>query len=325
MVVVTGATGHVGNVLVRELLKRGIDVRAVVLPGENLEPLAGLHPEIVAADVRSEPDLERAFQGADVVYHLAGIVSISSGQTALLQQVNVQGARNVIAACRAAGVRRLVYTSSVHAFVEAAQGTAMTEDTPIDPLRVTGGYARSKAEATLAVFAAANSGLNAVVVFPSGIMGPYDFKGSQMGQLVKDFAHRRLGAYVDGAYDFVDVRDVALGLIAAAEKGAAGRGYILSNEIITVRELMKALQDLTGVPAPRVRIPNWLAATVGAVAPAYYRLTRTKPLFTSYSIHVLNSNTLFDNSRARAELGFAPRPLSATLADSVAWMKERER
>ena len=224
MIVVTGATGHVGNVLLRRLVAEGTtDVRALVRPGKSTAAIADLEVEIVEADVRHYDSLVRAFRGADVVFHLAGIVSIATGGLKRLHETNVGGTRNVIAACREAGVGRLVYTSSVHAFVEQPPGTCLKETGAIDPLGVHGPYAKTKAEATLLVLEAAREGLDAVVVFPSGIIGPYDFRPSDTGALILACFHRRLKAYVRGAYDFVDVRDVAQGLMAAAQKGMPGR------------------------------------------------------------------------------------------------------
>jgi len=168
MLVVTGATGHIGNVLIRELVTHGQTVRALVLPDDDCRPFAGLEVEIARGDVTDLKSLESAFAGADTVFHLAGIVTIMPGMEKLLERVNVSGVRNVVTACRTCGVRRLVYTSSVHAIAEPPHGTIIDESQPFDPDRVLGDYARSKARATLLLLDEVRKrGLDAVICFSS--------------------------------------------------------------------------------------------------------------------------------------------------------------
>ena len=325
MIVVTGATGHIGNVLVRQLLSRGEKVRVLIPPAEDITPLDGLKVEMVGGDVRKIDSLIPALEGGDMVYHLAGIISILPGKSRLLYQVNVVGTQNIVEACLKTGVKRLVYTSSIHAIEEPPHGTIIDETFPYNPDKVPKGYGRSKAQATLAVLKGVKHGLNAVIVCPTGVTGPYDYKISEMGQLIIDFVNGDLKAYVDGAYDFVDVRDVATGIILAGEKGRSGESYILSGEQITVRVLLLMLQELTGVKAPSLKVPIWLARIAAKVTPLYYRLTRTKPRFTTYSIDVLCSNSLISSEKARRELGFSTRPIRESIADSVLWFKETGR
>ena len=325
MIVVTGATGHIGNVIVRELVSRGERVRAVIPPFEVASCLDGLKVEIVEGDIRQIDSLIQAFKGSDVVYHLAGIISILSGKSELLYQVNVEGTRNVVEACLKTKVRRLVYTSSIHAVKEPPHGIVIDETFPFDPDNVLGDYAKSKAQATLEVLRGVEQGLDAAIVCPTGVIGPYDYKISEMGQFIMDFIQRKLKAYVDGAYDFADVRDVATGLILACEKGRTGESYILSGEQITVRDLLLMLQEITEVKAPSLKIPAWLARTVGKIAPLYYRLTNTKPLFTTYSIDVLASNSQISSAKARRELGYSTRPVKESVTDAVAWFRENDK
>ena len=322
MNIVTGATGHIGNVLVRQLLSRGEGVRAIVPPAEDITPLDGLKVEIVKGDVRNIDSLTRAMAEGDVVYHLAGVISILPGKDELLYQVNVAGTRNVVEACIKTGAKRLVYTSSIHAIEEPSHGTIIDETLPCNPDKVPKGYARSKAWATLAVLKGVEQGLDAVIVHPTGVIGPYDYRVSEMGQLIIDFANGGLKAYVDGAYDFVDVRDVASGIILAAEKGRSGERYILSGEQITVRGLLLMLQEITGIKAPSLRVPVWLALIAARFAPVYHRLTKTKPRFTTYSIDVLRSNSLISPEKARRELGFFTRSIRESIADSILWFRQ---
>ncbi|MEW6031705.1 MAG: SDR family oxidoreductase [Bacillota bacterium] len=317
----TGATGHIGNCLVRELVARGRKVRCLVLPSDSLRPLEGLAVEVVRGDVRDREVVDRACRGAEFVYHLASVIALSRGRPGLLDEVNVGGTRNVVEACRQAGVRRLVYTSSVHALVEPPRGTVIDESLPFDPERIPFEYGRSKARATLEVLAAARAGLDAVVVCPTGVIGPYDFGPSEMGQFFLAFARRQMPAYVDGGYDFVDVRDVAAGHIAAAERGRSGEVYLLSGEQITVRELMVLLGALTGAPVPRLRAPAWLADAVAPLAVLYGRLTRSRAIFTPDSLSYLRSNSATSSAKARRELGFSPRPVRESVAEAVEWFQ----
>jgi len=322
VIVVTGATGHIGNVLLRELIAHGQVVRTLVLPNDDLRPLSSLDVEIVYGDVTDLASLKDAFVGADVVFHLAGIVTIMSGMVRLLERVNVGGVRNVANACRATGVQRLVYTSSIHAVAEPPHGTVIDESQPFDPDRVLGDYARSKARATLLLLdEVRQGGLDAVICCPTGIIGPWDYGISSIGQLILDFASGHLKSYVSGAYDFVDVRDVAHGLILAAEKGQTGRHYIFSGAQVQVPELMEELAHNIGYPAPTYRIPTKIARAAGVLAGAYYRLLRRRPVFTAYSIDVLRSNSQVSSARARAELGFTTRPWRESIHDQVEWFR----
>jgi len=322
MIVVTGATGHIGNVLVRKLIERGESVRALVLHDDDCRPLHGLNAEIIYGDVTDLISLESAFAGADLVFHLAGIVTIMSRMKNVLERVNVGGIRNVIAACRTNSVRRLIYTSSVHAIAEPPQGTIIDETQPFDPDRVLGDYARSKARATMLLLDEVDKGgLDAVICCPTGIIGPWDYGISNIGQLILDFASGHLKSYVRGAYDFVDVRDVADGLILVAKKGQTGRSYIFSGAQVQVLELMKELERNIGYPAPTYEIPYAVARAAGVLATIYYRLMRRRPVFTAYSIDVLRSNSQVSSARARQELGFKARPWQESIRDHVDWLR----
>jgi len=267
MNLVTGATGHIGNVLVRQLLEKGEKVRALILRGEDLTPLKGLNVETVVGDVLDPESLKSALEGVQRVFHLAGIISIMPGRNELVRRVNVDGTLNLINAAIQSGVRRLVYTSSIHAIVRAPHGVEIDETLPFDPHNPVGEYDRSKAEATLAVQEAVKQGLDAVIVCPTGVIGPYDYRGSEMGNLIRDCAEQKPQMYVDGAYDFVDVRDVAEGIILAGEKGRMGESYILSGERISVRYLLETIREVTGKGFFVLKIPFRLAHFVARCTP----------------------------------------------------------
>jgi dihydroflavonol-4-reductase len=324
MIVVTGGTGHLGNALLRCLPAECTPgVRALVRAGRSSKSISALDLEVVEGDVRDYNSLVKAFRGAEIVYHLAGIVSIAGHGLKRLRETNVEGTRNVIDACRTAGVGRLVYTSSVHAFVEPPRGTSLTETAEIDPNQVRGPYARSKAEATLLVLDAVRQGLDAVVVYPSGIIGPHDFRPSDTGKLICDCARGRLKAYVRGAYDFVDARDVAQGLMAAAKSGRTGQGYILSGHQVAVEDLLDTVKLITGAPAPRWCLPFGFARAASHLMPAYYLACRQPPRFTTYSLDVVSSNCLMSYEKAEQELAFSARPFHETMRDTLDWFRQQ--
>ena len=325
MIAVTGATGHIGNVLVRELLQRGENVRAVIPPFEDVTSIEGMQVTRVEADIRDGGSLIEAFKGSDIVYHLAGLVSISPGNSALLYQINVEGTRNVVEACLRCGVTRLVYTSSIHAIAGPPHGTAIDETFPFDPAKAMGEYDKSKAQATLEVLRALDQGLDAVIVCPTGVIGPYDYKLSDIGKLLMDVASGRLKAYIDGAYDFVDVRDVAIGHILSCERGRTGENYILSGERISVVDLISMIEEISGVGSRRIKIPIWLAIVVATLTPLYCRLTNTRPRFTKYSIHTITSNSVINRVKSCREIGYSPRPIRDSVVDAIEWFKDTGR
>ncbi len=320
---ITGATGHIGNVLARELIARGKSVRAMLLPGEDATPLSDLPVELVEGDVLDFCSLQAAFAGVDMVYHLAGLISILPGKDPMVQNVNVLGTRNVIQAAHLAGIKRLVYTSSIHALQRVPHGILIDENVPFDTQHAISAYDHSKAQASLEVLKAVQEGLDAVIACPTGVIGPYDFRRSEMGGLISDCLKSKLMFYVEGAYDFVDVRDVAAGLILVGERGRTGQTYILSGERITVHDIFKRVQKIVGHQQISIKIPLRLARLVASFTPLLYRLTHIKPRFTPYSLATLASNSVISSAKAVAELGYAPRPLHESITDTIRWFRQR--
>lgn len=324
-VLVTGATGHIGNVLVRSLLKNGYDVTAFVRNKEKLNALDGLSVSFAYGDVRDIESLKMAFKGIDVVFHLAGLIDIGNGNKKQMYEVNVNGTKNVVNACKEMKVKKLIYTSSVHAIPTKPKGEIITETKTFSPDLVKGTYAKTKAEATKYVLEANSKDLEVIITHPSGVIGPYEYITSNLGQLIIDCAHRKMGAYLDGGYNFVDVRDVADGLVSALEKGKAGECYILAGHYVTIKELMKYVQDITGVPAPKFKIARWFAYATGALSEIYYKIVKQKPLFTSYSVYTTGTNANFSIDKAKKELGYFPRDFKETMVDTIYWMKENKK
>lgn len=323
MILITGASGHIGNVLVRELLQRGEHLRALVLEGEDTSSLEGLPIERVYGDVLKPETLIPAFEGVQIVYHLAGIISIFPGPNPLMRRVNVEGTRNVLEAARQAGVRRLVYTSSIHALERPPLGVQINEGLRFDPHNPAGEYDRTKAEATLAVQQAVKDGLDAVIVCPTGVIGPEDYRQSELGVLLWTWARTRVNFLVDGIFDFVDVRDIARGHILACERGRTGETYILGGERVSLARLWAMVRETAGNASQSIIVPFRLATLAARIAPFFYRLLRRKPAFTPYALETVNSNSEISHEKARRELGYTPRPLIETVRDTVRWWRER--
>lgn len=325
MNLITGGAGHLGNVLTRELLERGEKVRVLVLPGEDLKSLEGLDFELVEGNILDRDSLRAAMRGVDVVFHLAGLVSITEEKSHLLEEVNVEGTRNVIAVAKEMDVKQLVYTSSIHALERAPKGVPIDEQLPFDPANPAGPYDRTKAQASLLVKAASKEGLVTKIVCPTGVLGPFDYRRSEMGELILSWMRRGLHFMVEGAFDFVDVRDVAQGQILARDNGKSGETYILGGERIDLPWLHQIVQKVVGRKSPMITFPLPIALIVAPMAEAYYRLTGTKPRITRYSIETVMSNSAISCEKAKQELGYKPRSMVQTVTDTVKWWMENLR
>ena len=324
MILVTGAAGHIGNVLVRQLLADGNKVRALILPVEDTHALDGLNIELVQGNVLDPASLQRAMQGVDFVYHLAGIISIMPGRDELMRSVNIQGTKNILEAARQCRVKRMLYTSSIHALSRNCKGV-IDERVPFDPHNPAGEYDRTKAEASVAVLEAVKNGLDAVIVCPTGVIGPHDYRRSEMGELLRNWMQKKPHVLIEGAYDFVDVRDVARGMILAVQKGRRGDVYILSGEQIKLNRMKQLVQEAMGFTTATINIPLRLAHFAARISPPYYRLTRQTPKFTAYSLETVCGNSVISSAKAKRELGYQARPLFKTIADTIQWWRENKQ
>lgn len=322
MIVVTGAAGLVGTVLTRQLVEDGNKVKAIVTDNDDLRLLESLDIELIVGDVRDIDFLVATFQVASTVYHLAGIVSITEGDQELIEEVNVGGTQNVIDACIQADVKKLLYMSSVHAIVELPQGKLIDETAEIIPDKVVGDYAKSKAKATLAVKKAIEQGLDAIIVYPSGIIGPYSYSVTNMGQLLIDYTKGKIPVLIDGTYDFVDVRDVVTGTISARENGMRGEGYILSGYQITINQLFAILSSVTNRKMPKLFLPNWLIKLFIPLVSIFTKMLNKKPTLTSYALYTLASNSLFSHEKAYETLNYYPRHITKTIKDTIHWYEK---
>ena len=327
---ITGIGGHLGNTVARELLAAGETVRGFAQPNEDVTMLYGDAVSIVRGDVRDKNSMEPLFFGLkpeDEVYfiHCAGIVSVATKYDQRVVDVNVRGTENVVSLCKEHNVKKLVYISSVHALPELPHGNVIHEVEGFQAEAVIGLYAKTKAAATQIVLDAARTGLDATVIHPSGIIGPNDYGNGHLTQMVISYLNGSLTACVEGGYDFVDVRDVADGIIAATSKGKKGECYILSNRYIPVRELLNTLSRVTGGRTIKTVLPLWFAKFTAPLAELYYKIRHESPLFTRYTLYTLTSNARFTYEKARRDLGYKPRDINATIRDTVAFLtKERK-
>ena len=320
---VTGATGFLGRVVAEELVRRKAQVHALVLHDDPYTDLLPKEVRTVIGDVCDKSSLSDFFADADsrtCVIHCAGIVSVASRPGPRLYQVNVGGTWKVLRQCMEHDVGKMVYVSSVHAIPEKPKGCIISEDCEFSPGLVDGDYAKSKAAATELVFDAAERGLNASIVFPSGIIGPGDLQGGSFTSMAKSFLSGKLPFAVRGGYDFVDVRDVANGFLACSESGEPGKGYILSGCYVTIRRMLQLVGKATKLKYRSICLPLGLARLA---APYYERrsLRERKPLFfTPYSVSVLASNGQFSHAAASERFAYRPRPIEETLGDMTAWL-----
>ena len=321
---ITGATGFLGRAVLQLLLAHSCRVLALVM---DKDPLAYTIPEnvtVFCGDLTDKDTLRSFFAaGGDsfCVLHCAGIVSIASKPDEAIYRVNVQGTRNIVDLSREFGAGRLIYVSSVHAIPEKPAPETITEPDRFAPDEILGDYGKSKAMATALVLEAAQNGLNASVVLPSGIIGPGDLARGNMTRMLLAFCRGQLSLGVNGGYDFVDVRDAAVGVLACAERGKAGECYILSGHYTTIQDMFALTASQLGRKAPKLCVPATLASCAAPVFEKIAQLRGEHPFFTPYAIAVLRSNGRFSNAKATAMLGYHARPLRETLQSMILWFQ----
>lgn len=325
---VTGAAGFLGGTICRQLMARGESVRAFVLPGDPAMKYVPQEAEIVEGDLTDMDSLEKLFtveEGTEtIVLHIASIVTVNPDYSSKVMEVNVDGTRNIIRLCLShPECKKLVYCSSTGAIPEAAMGKAIKEVRRFDPDEVVGCYSRSKAMASQAVLDAVHEqGLNACIVHPSGIMGPEDYAiGETTGTLIK-IIKGEMPAGIDGSFNLCDVRDLAAGTIAAADKGKAGECYILANEPVSFRDFTRMVSDEAGCKKVGMFLPIWAANMMGGMMEKQAKKKGTKPMMTCFSVYNLARNNKFDSTKAIRELGYSTRSYRETIHDEIQWLKE---
>jgi dihydroflavonol-4-reductase len=317
---VTGASGHLGANLVRALLEQGRSVR--VLARADHRAFDGLDVQIVEGDICDPAALHSLAEGAETLFHLAGRISIVGAEAGLVESTNVGGVHAVIRACRGAGVRRLVHCSSIHAFDTNPNDQLIDETRALALGPGHAAYDRSKAEGQRVVLEAVREGLDAVVINPGAVVGPFDFKPSRMGAVLLDIYHGRLPLLIDGGYNWVDARDVARGALAAESRGRAGECYLLTGHWVHIRELSRTIGRITGRTTVQAAAPLWLASAVSWASLGWGRFRGTAPRFTPAAIEAIRSHRHISHEKAARELGYAPRPFEETIRDTLEWFRQ---
>lgn len=313
---VTGGGGRLGNVLVRQLRARGDSVK-VLEPGTTVPTsLSGVDVELVRGSVLDSRAVEALVEGTDVVFHLAAKVDLDRDRDGSIHAVNVEGTRVVAQACLGRGVR-LVHCSSHHALERRPLDEPLDERKPL-ALDEPCAYHRSKARAEQIVQELVRErGLDAVVTNPGSLVGPYDFEPSMIGRALLDLYHRRIPILLEVVSDYVDVRDVADGILRAAEKGRAGERYLLTGDVLELKDIVALWGELTSVPMPQRVLPLWVGWTMVPFTILVARLTGKSALFTPGVLRASVSNRVVSHAKATQELGFQPRSVQAALAGAL--------
>lgn len=318
---VTGATGFIGASIVRELLRDGREVRALVRKGSDTSNLAGLDVEFWQGDLRDHDGLKQGLTGCDVLYHAAADYRLWTRDPADMYRVNVDGTGAILEAALANGLRRVVYTSSVGTLGNPGDGTPGSEDTPVSLSDMVGHYKKSKflAERKAETFVA--RGLPLVIVNPSTPVGPLDIKPTPTGKIIVDFLNRKMPAYLDTGLNIIAVEDCARGHVLAEQKGVVGRKYILGNTNLTLREIFATLEEITGLPAPRVRLPYTPILLAAYVNEGLSRITGREPLIPLAGVQMAAKFMYFETTRAVGELGLPQTPIADALRRAVEWFR----
>ena len=321
-ILVTGSTGFLGSAIARELLSDGRDVRLLVRKGADTRNIDDLDVEVALGDLRDPPSLKSALTGCSVLYHAAAYYSLWDRDQRLIYDINVAGTRNILQAARECGLDRVVYTSTVGCIGLNPDGAPANETTPFDPATLSNDYKRSKYQAEQVALEFADSGLPVVIVNPSTPVGPRDIKPTPTGKIVLDFLNRNMPAYLDTGLNLIDVADCARGHLLAEKKGTPGERYILGNRNMSLFEILLALEGITGLKAPRVKIPYWAALAAGWVCETLSnRVTGRPPAIPLAGVRMAKYFMYFDSSKAVRELGLPQNPVETALKQAVAWFQ----
>ena len=320
-VFLTGATGFIGGHLLRSLLEAGAEVLCLVRAGSLLRNLEGMNVDVVTGDLRDAVSLRSALQGCEMAFHCAADYRLYSKSPEELYESNVEGTRNLLQAAARGGASRVVYTSSVGALGLNPDGSPADEETPVTLEDMVGHYKRSKFLAERVADEWIEKGLPIVVVNPSTPVGEGDLKPTATGQMIVDFLNRKTPAYVDTGLNLVDVRDVALGHVRAAEKGRVGEKYILGNRNMSLQEIFQTLGGLTGLPAPKVKVPHWLPLGWAALDTGFSRLVGRTPGVPLEAVRLSRYKMYFDASKAVRELDLPQTPVEDALQRAVDWYR----
>ncbi len=317
---VTGGTGFVGANLVRLLIERGFRVRCLVRPESDRSNLKSLPVEYIEGDLLKKDALKRGCADTRYVFHLAADYRIWVPNPETMYQTNVDGTINVLRAAAESGAQRIVYCSSVAAIKPpSGSGVSTEEDIYNDDSSIVGVYKKSKWRAERAALSLAEKGLPIVIVNPAAPVGPRDIKPTPTGKIIVDFLNGQMPSYIDTGLNVVDVRDVALGHLLAAQRGVIGERYILGGENLSLKEILDALAHLTGLRAPRFKTPYAVAWVVGAMDSLRLSVLGGTPIAPLDAVRMARYRMFYDASKARREIGFSSRPAREAFAAAINW------
>jgi len=320
---VTGATGFIGGNLVRELLGQGFQVRALVREESNRKNIDGLDIEISPGDLTERASLDRALDGCNVLFHVAAAYTFWARDPGSIYQANVQGTENILAAALDKGIEKVVYTST-ESTIGIDRGESLgAEEMEVNPRGLAGDYRKSKYQAEKLAFKMCQQGLPLVVVNPTVPIGPLDIKPTPTGKLVVSYLNRNMPAYVNTGLNVIDVEDVVKGHVLAMEKGRIGERYILGNKNLIFSEILGILEKITGVKAPRLRIPIWFALGMAYIDEFIEAgLMRKQPGLQVAGVKSATKFRQFDCSKAVRELGLPQTPVEEAFEKAVRWFGE---
>jgi dihydroflavonol-4-reductase len=321
---VTGASGFVGSAVVRQLLEAGHDVRALLRPQSDRRNIDGLALAVVTGDLTDRSSLERAVAGCDALFHVAADYRMWIPNPDYTYQTNVKGTGDLMRAAGSAGVKRIVYTSSVATLGLTPNGSTANENTPVTLANMVGHYKRSKFLAEEEVrWLVKNEGLPVVIVNPSTPIGPRDIKPTPTGRMIVDALNGRMPAYVDTGLNLVHVDDVAIGHLLAFERGKIGERYILGARNMSLKEILATIADITGQRPPMIRLPHSLVIPIAYISQAWARVTKGgEPRVTVDGVRLSKKYMFFSTEKAKRELGFSPRPVEEALQGAISWFRE---
>jgi dihydroflavonol-4-reductase len=318
---VTGAAGFLGSHVARQLVARGDDVRVLMRASSTNRPIADLSLEYVTGDLRDPASLERALKGAKRVFHVAADYRLWAKRKKDIYDSNLGGTKNLLEAAKRAGVEQLIYTSTV-ATIAVDRPQLPNEFTDAKLEEMVGHYKRSKWMAEREALSAASAGLPVIVVMPTTPVGPWDWKPTPTGKIILDFLNGKMPGYVETGLNFVGVEQCAAGHLLAAEKGKVGQRYLLGGENLTLKAMLDLLSKITGLPAPKLKIPHGLALGVAYANTVFSRLLGREPGIPVEGVKIARHMMFVDCSRAQGELGFRPEPVSAALERAVCWYND---
>jgi dihydroflavonol-4-reductase len=319
----TGATGFVGSHVARTLAEKGADLRLLVRTNSNKKNLDDLKADLVTGDLRDSGSLEKGIAGCDVVFHVAADYRLWVRDPDEMYRANVEGTRAILEAARKANIRRVVYTSSVATMGFTSNGQPADEKSPVSLANMIGPYKRSKFMAEQVAIEAARAGQDVVIVNPTTPVGERDIKPTPTGRIVIDFLKKKFPAYVDTGLNLVDVRECALGHVAALEKGRSGERYVLGGENLTLKQILDKLAVITGLPSPRVRVPYVLALATGVVDELVTgRILGREPRASIDAVRMGRKKMFASSAKAEHELGWKVMPVDDALLRAVDWFRQ---